>query len=80
MAGYYEQLLGAILASLLMGALASLHAAVTLHEGLVGGSLVATLFLYEALFRNPPVSPRKPAVASAAFFWHLGLLLLVFTL
>lgn len=76
----YERLLGAIAASLLGGAAASLHPAVTLHYGLAAGGLLATLFLYEALFRNPPVPPTDPHIASVVVFWHVALVWLLLSL
>lgn len=48
---------------LALGAIASLHPAVAIHQGLAAASLVSTVVLYDALFRNPPVkaTPRNVA-------------------
>jgi hypothetical protein len=65
MASYYDWLLAAIAAAILVGAATSVHPAVAVHQGLAGGSLVSTLILYEILFRNPPTEPtRSSTVAS----------------
>ncbi|WP_280588355.1 hypothetical protein [Halorubrum sp. Boch-26] len=66
MVSYYDWLLGAIAAAMIVGAAAGVHPAVALHQGLASGSLVSTLILYEVLFRNPPTEPTgSPTVASA---------------
>jgi hypothetical protein len=57
MASYYDRLLLAIAAVMLAGAAVSLHPSIAFHQGLAGGSLASTLFLYEALFRHPPTEP-----------------------
>ena len=65
MASYYDWLLAAIAAAMIVGAATSAHPAVALHQGLGGGSFVSTLVLYEILFRNPPTEPtRSPTAAS----------------
>ena len=67
MVDYYDRVLIAIMAVILAGAAASLHPSIALYQGLAGGSLLSTGFLYEILFRNPPVEPtRSTAAASAA--------------
>jgi hypothetical protein len=65
MVDYYDHVLVAIGAVLLAGAAVSLHPSVALHEGLAGGSLTSTLFLYELLFRNPPTEPTHSTTAAA---------------
>lgn len=77
MVDYYDQLLVAIIAVIAAGAAASLHPSIELHQGLAGGSLVSTVFLYELLFRNPPVDPTRTTTAAAAVGagWLLTLVL-----
>jgi hypothetical protein len=66
MVGYHDKLLIAIGAAIAIGGLASVHPAVAVYEGFGTGSLVATFFLFEVLFRNPPTEPtRSPATPSA---------------
>ncbi|NHN49187.1 hypothetical protein G9464_16530 [Halostella sp. JP-L12] len=77
--GYYDRLLGGMLASLLAGAVVGFHPVVQMHQGLAGGAALATLLLWEGLFRNPPVPPSDRRVATAAAVWHGGLLLLLFS-
>lgn len=72
------RLLVAIAMSLVAGGMTSLHDAVALHQGFAAGGLLATAFLYEALFRNPPVSPTDPSVVLSVLLWHLVLAWLVF--
>jgi hypothetical protein len=65
MLDYYDWLLTAIAAAMVAGASLGAHPAITLHEGLAGGSVVATALLYEAVIRNPPTQPtRSTTVAS----------------
>lgn len=79
MSDRYGRVLASIAALLVAGGLVSLHTAVALHQGLVAGALLATVFIYDALFRNPPVSPTDPTAVVAVLLWHaiLGWLLLV---
>ncbi|MEF8887111.1 MAG: hypothetical protein V5A30_04830 [Haloarculaceae archaeon] len=74
MVDYYDQLLVAIVAALVAGAAASLHPAIALNQGLAGGSLLSTVFLYEILFRNPPVEPTR-ATSTASVIVGVGWLL-----
>ncbi|AFO58486.1 MULTISPECIES: hypothetical protein [Natrinema] len=71
---YYDRLLGGMVASLLLGAAAGLHPAIAVRYGLLGGALLATVFLWEALVRNPPVPTSEPGYAAATVVWHGGLL------
>ncbi|WIV67645.1 hypothetical protein [Natrialbaceae archaeon AArc-T1-2] len=70
MFGYYERLLVAMAGSILLGVAASFHPVVELYQGAGTGALVATVFLYEALFRNPPLPPTDPRVAAGTAVWH----------
>ena len=62
---YYDRFLIAIAAVMVAGAAASIHPAVALYQGLAGGSLVSTLFLYEILFRNPPTEPSTSTTVAS---------------
>lgn len=75
---YYDKILAAIAASLGGGALAGVITAVSFRVGLVAGALIATLFVYDAMFRNPPRPAPSPRAKAAAVLWHmfLGILLL----
>lgn len=78
MADYYDRFLIAIAAVMIGGAAVSLHPSITLHQGLAGGSLVATVFLYEITFRNPPVEPTRSTTAASVvvgFGWALTVVL-----
>lgn len=70
---YYDRILGGMAVALLVGAATSLHPAVAFPDGLRGGAVVATLFLYHALFRNPPDLALTRRTAGA-FVWHCVLL------
>lgn len=61
MVSYYDKVLVALTAAIVAGAATSIHPSVALHQGLAGGSLVSTIFLYEAVFRNPPTEPSRHA-------------------
>ncbi len=76
--GYYDKILAAIAASLGGGALAGVITAVSLHVGLLAGALFATIFVYDAMFRNPPRPAPSPQAKAATVIWHvfLGILLL----
>jgi len=62
---YYDRFLIAIAAVMVAGAAASIHPSVALSQGLAGGSLVSTLFLYEILFRNPPTEPSTSTTVAS---------------
>ena len=65
MASYYDVLLIALPIPRSLGALLSLHPTISLHQGLAAGSLVSTLILFDALFRNPPAEPTPIGVAAS---------------
>ncbi|WP_225336322.1 hypothetical protein [Halomicrobium urmianum] len=67
---YYDRILAAIAASLGGGALAGVVTPVQFRTGLFVGSLVATAFVYAALFRNPPLPETSTRVKAAAAVWH----------
>jgi hypothetical protein len=63
----YGRILVVIPAVLALGAVASLDPRVELYQGLASASLISTVILYDALFRNPPVEPTvRDATATAA--------------
>ncbi|MEF8789527.1 MAG: hypothetical protein V5A61_05330 [Haloarculaceae archaeon] len=65
MLDYYDQLLVAIAAVMVAGAAVSIHPSIAIYQGLAGGSLVSTVFLYEVLFRNPPTEPTASTTAAS---------------
>lgn len=74
---YYDVHLVAIAAAVLAGGAATAHPSVATYEGLGAGSLVATILLFEILFRNPPTEPsrtRVPPSAIVAVGWLATLL------
>ncbi|WP_178915988.1 hypothetical protein [Natronomonas gomsonensis] len=76
----YEWVLVGIPIALLAGAVVSLHPSVALSHGLAGGSLLSSVLLYDALFRNPPVDPgaaEAAATAGVGIGWVLTLLALL---
>jgi hypothetical protein len=78
MLDYHDQILLAIAAAIIAGGAVSVHPLIEIHQGLAGGSLVATLFLYEAMFRNPPTEPTTSTTAAPAVVgtsWLLTLIL-----
>lgn len=80
MVDYYDALLAGMAGAILAGAAASVHPAVTVYQGIGGGSAFATLLLYESLFRNPPSRPVSteqvgPAVVGTG--WLLTLVAFV---
>ncbi|RQH02429.1 hypothetical protein [Natrarchaeobius oligotrophus] len=70
MVEHYDKVLAGIAGSLLGGVLLSYVTAVSLTGGLFVGTLVATLFVYDAMFRNPPIPPSDPRVVATAIVWH----------
>lgn len=74
---YYDRILAAIAASLGGGALAGAVTELHMRLGLLAGALLATIFVYDALFRNPPRPAPSVQAKGAAVVWHglLGALL-----
>jgi hypothetical protein len=62
----YDAYLIVIATVILAGGLTSVHPAVALYQGVGVGSLVATLFLVDVLFRNPPTDPSRSAASPSA--------------
>lgn len=80
MLDYYDQILLAIAAVMIAGAAMSIHPRIEVHQGLAGGSLVATLLLYEILFRNPPTEPTTSTTAASVVVGISWLLTLILSL
>ncbi|MFP8953695.1 hypothetical protein ACLI4Z_12090 [Natrialbaceae archaeon A-arb3/5] len=76
MLNYYDKILVGIAGSLLGGILLSVVTALAFQTGLFIGTAVATLFVYDAMFRNPPLPASDPRVAAMAILWHAVLLML----
>ncbi|MFP8889097.1 hypothetical protein ACLI4U_04935 [Natrialbaceae archaeon A-CW2] len=56
MLDYYDAILVAIIGSLVAGVLVSAVSALTIHAGIFVGSLVAIVFVCDAMIRRPPVA------------------------
>jgi len=80
MLDYYDQILIAVAAVMIAGVAVSIHPLIAVHQGLAGGSLVATLFLYEILFRNPPTEPTTSTTTASVVVGISWLLTLVLSL
>lgn len=70
---YYDKILAAIAASLGGGAVAGVMTDVRVRIGLLAGALLATIFVYHAMFRNPPHPETSPRAKAAAIVWHVFL-------
>ncbi|RKD97957.1 hypothetical protein [Halopiger aswanensis] len=67
---YYDKLLVAIVGSLALGAIIGLATSVAFLTGLAGGAALATVFVYDAIVRNPPIPPSSTRAKAAAVVWH----------
>lgn len=76
---YYDKILAAIAASLGGGVVAGVVTDVHVRMGLIFGAFVATIFVYHAMFRNPPRPEMSPQTKAAAIVWHVFLGTLVLT-
>lgn len=65
MVSYYDILLLAIPGALAIGLMTTLHPTVSFHQGLVFGTMLSTVVLFEAMVRNPPVEPARPEFAAS---------------
>lgn len=74
---YYDRILVAIGASLGGGALTGIITTLRFRIGLVSGSLLATIFVYHAMFRNPPNPAPSPRAKASALVWHVFLAILL---
>lgn len=66
---YYDKIIGAIGGCLLLGVLLG-STAVAFHVGVFAGALAATVFVLDAVVRNPPVPVTDPRLAAPAIVWH----------
>ncbi|WP_049892944.1 hypothetical protein [Natronococcus jeotgali] len=70
MVDYYDRVLAGIAASLAGGLALGVATSLQLHTGVFVGALVATAFVYDAMFRNPPLPTAEPERAAAVLVWH----------
>ncbi|KPN29487.1 hypothetical protein SY89_00200 [Halolamina pelagica] len=75
---YYDKVLAAIAASLAGGSLLGAATTYSYRAGLLVGALVATVFVYDAIFRNPPLPDGDARTTYAVVVWHLFLVMLAF--
>ena len=73
MVDYYDGILVAIVGCILGGLALSLVTGIGVQAGVFAGTLVATLFVYDAIFRHPPLPPTEPVLAVPLVVWHAGL-------
>ncbi|WP_083822890.1 hypothetical protein [Halopiger xanaduensis] len=76
MLDYYDKIVVGIASSLLGGVALGVATGLAVESGLFLGALVATGFVYDAMFRNPPLPPTDPRVATAMVVWHVVLVVL----
>lgn len=74
---YQDLILIGIAGSILGGILISLLTTIGLQTGVFLGSAVATIFMYDALFRNPPLPRKDPRMQASAILWHAFLLVVL---
>ena len=74
---YYDKLLVAIGASLALGVAIGTVTSVPFIAGVAAGAAFATIFVYEAMFRNPPLPPDSIEMKAAAIVWHAFLAVVV---
>ncbi|MDQ2049514.1 hypothetical protein RBH26_03360 [Natronolimnohabitans sp. A-GB9] len=67
---YYDKLLLAIIGSLMLGIAVGVATSIAFTTGIAVGAALATVFVYEAMFRNPPLPPSASGRAVAAVGWH----------
>ncbi|AGB39889.1 hypothetical protein [Natronococcus occultus] len=79
MVSNYDTILIGITTSLLGGVVLGLATTIQFHTGVFFGALVATAFVYDAMFRNPPLPTAQPERAAAAIVWHAFLFVLTLT-
>lgn len=73
---YYDKILGAIGTSLVVGLLLGGLTAIAFHVGVFVGAVAATVFVLDAILRNPPVPVSDPRLAAPAIVWHSFVVLL----
>lgn len=70
MVDYYDKIIVGIAGSILGGVILGVTTALGITTGLFIGTLAATLLVYDAIVRNPPVPATDPRVAAAVIVWH----------
>ena len=66
----YDWLLFAIAVTLVAGWVVGVVTSVPLSTSVAAGVLAATPFVYDALFRHPPVPAGRAGRATFAIAWH----------
>lgn len=74
---YYDKILLAVAISLAGGFTTGMVTPVRLQLGLLAGALGATVFVYHAMFQNPPRPPASTTARAAMIVWHAFLLVLL---
>lgn len=77
---YYDKILVAIAGSLGAGAVLGVILEYPFQIGLLTGSLVATIFVFDAIFRNPPRPAPSGRAKMAGVVWLVYLVNLLTTL
>lgn len=72
-----DNILAAIAASLGGGAVVGVVTVGRFHTGLTAGTLGATVFIWHAIFANPPRPAPSPKANVAAVVWHVVLRVLL---
>ena len=71
MVEYYDWILLVIAVVLVSGFVVGLATTVPMEMAMAGSVLVATPFVYDAIFRNPPIPENDARRAVAAVVWHV---------
>ena len=80
MVDYYDVMLLAVGAAIAAGVVVSAHPSIAINQGLAGGSLLATLILFEILFHNPPTEQTTSTTVAPVVVgmgWLLAIVLSV---
>lgn len=67
----YDWILLAIMVALVAGGIVGAATPVPMEYGLLAGFVVATPFVYDAMFRHPPLPSDDLQRATAAVIWHI---------
>lgn len=70
----YDWILLAIFVGLISGGLVGVLTRVPMEYGLAAGFVIATPFVYDALFRHPPLPSDEFQRGAAAIVWHVLLI------
>ena len=74
---YYDRLLLAIVGSLALGMAIGVVTSIPFLTGLAGGAVLATAFVYDAMFRRPPIPTDSTRARAAAIVWHAFLVVTI---